>query len=95
MKLNDKKLNINFEKIRKYSNLSLFKILVLNYIASQLPQRDIMLLGKVFMDIDTNKDGYLSIEELANYMKDQIAKPEYNDIAKIISHMDVDFNGKL
>lgn len=34
-----------------------------------------MMLGKVFLDIDENKDGYLTIEELANYMKDQVAKP--------------------
>jgi Ca2+-binding EF-hand superfamily protein len=34
-----------------------------------------MVLGKVFMDIDENKDGYLSIEEMANYMKEEPAKP--------------------
>lgn len=38
-----------------------FKVLVLNYIASQLPQKDIMSLGKVFMEIDKNKDGHLTV----------------------------------
>jgi hypothetical protein len=38
-----------------------FKVLVLNYIASQLPQKEIMLLGKVFLEIDKNKDGYLTV----------------------------------
>ena len=47
------------------------------------------------MKIDENKDGYLTIEELSNYMKSQSAKPEYGDISEIISHMDVDCNGKL
>lgn len=61
MKLSDRKLNINFEKIRSYSKFSKFKVLVLNYIASQLSQKDIMVLGKIFMEIDKNKDGYLTI----------------------------------
>lgn len=39
-----------------------FKVLVLNFLASQLPQKDIMTLGKVFLDIDKNKDGFLTIE---------------------------------
>ena len=38
-----------------------FKILVLNYMASQLPQKDIMVLGQIFMNIDENKDGYLTV----------------------------------
>lgn len=54
-----------------------------------------MVLGKVFMEIDENKDGYLTIEELANYMNGQVAKPEFEDICSIIKHLDVDFNGKL
>lgn len=68
MKLSDRKLNINFEKIRSYSKFSKvtyfitkFKVLVLNYIASQLSQKDIMVLGKIFLEIDKNKDGYLTI----------------------------------
>ncbi len=51
-----------------------FKVLVLNYIASQLPQKEIMMLGKVFMDIDKNKDGYLTVEELSSYMKETETK---------------------
>lgn len=61
MKHSEKRLNINFEKIRSYSKFSKFKVLVLNYIASQLPQKEIMLLGKVFLEIDKNKDGYLTV----------------------------------
>ena len=49
--------------------------------ASQLPQKDIMVLGKVFMNIDENKDGYLTVEELSKYMKSQNAKPEFEDIS--------------
>lgn len=48
-----------------------FKVLVLNYIASQLSQKDIMLLGKIFLEIDRNKDGYLTVEELSSYMATQ------------------------
>lgn len=73
-KPSEKRLNINFEKIRTYSKLSKFKVLVLNYIASQLPQKEIMMLGKVFMDIDKNKDGYLTVEELSSYMKETETK---------------------
>lgn len=43
------------------SPITEFKVLVLNYIASQLSQTDIMLLGKIFLEIDKNKDGYLTV----------------------------------
>ena len=54
-----------------------------------------MVLGQIFMSIDENKDGYLTVEELSKYMESQIAKPQCEEIAQIIKSMDVDFNGKL
>jgi Ca2+-binding EF-hand superfamily protein len=68
---------------------------VLNYIASQLPQKDIMVLGKIFLEIDKNKDGYLTVEELSSYMQTQSIRQEFGDICDIIQYMDVDHNGKL
>lgn len=47
------------------------------------------------MEIDENRDGYLTIEELSKYLKRSSNKPEYEDINEIIRHMDVDCNGKL
>lgn len=70
-------------------------MLVLNYIASQLSQKDIMLLGKIFLEIDRNKDGYLTVEELSSYMATQETRQEFGDIREIIQCMDVDHNGKL
>jgi len=30
-----------------------------------------MLLGKLFLEVDKNKDGYLTVEELSAYMQSQ------------------------
>ena len=80
MQVTERKLNINFEKIRSYSKFSKFKVLVLNYIAAQLPQKEIMLLGKVFLDIDKNKDGFLTVEEMSEYFHRHDNNPHYEDI---------------
>lgn len=72
-----------------------FRVLVMNFIASQLPQKDIMMLGKVFMEIDKNKDGTLTVEELTNYLRINGHKPEFKEINKIISSLDVDNNGSI
>jgi Ca2+-binding EF-hand superfamily protein len=70
-------------------------VIVLNFIASQLPQKDIMSLGRVFMEIDKNKDGNLTVEELSRFMKQQDSNPNLKDMAEVIEHMDVDHNGQL
>jgi Ca2+-binding EF-hand superfamily protein len=43
-----------------------------------------MLLGKVFLEIDKNKDGYLTVEELSTYFQTHENNPEYEDIREII-----------
>lgn len=54
-----------------------------------------MMLGKVFLEIDKNKDGFLTVEELSSFMKEQESNPDFKDISQIIEHMDVDHNGRL
>jgi hypothetical protein len=39
-----------------------FKALAVTYIATQLPEKDIHHLGQLFEQIDTNADGYLTVE---------------------------------
>ena len=53
------------------------------------------MLGKVFMEIDKNKDGTLTVEELTNYLKINGHRPEFQEINKIISSLDVDNNGSI
>lgn len=69
-------------------------MVVINYIASQLSQKDIRVLGKMFLEIDQNKDGYLTVEELSSFMATQ-ERQEYADLREIVQHMDVDHNGRL
>ena len=51
-----------FTTLKGNSFIIQFKLVVINYLASQLPQKDIMVLGQIFMSIDENKDGYLTVE---------------------------------
>ncbi len=54
-----------------------------------------MLLGKVFLDIDKNKDGRVIVKQLSDYFRQNDEQPEYDEIINIIQPMDVDHNGSL
>ena len=46
----------------------------MSYIASQMPQKEIEKLAALFKQIDTNHDGFLSMEELRDAFDKQKEK---------------------
>jgi calcium-dependent protein kinase len=71
------------------------KSLAVTYIATQLPEKDIHHLGLLFSQIDTNSDGYLTIEELQAALEKQHENTSYAELKSIIEHIDTDRNGKI
>lgn len=65
------KLTIDFKKMRNFSSFSKFKTMIMTYIATQLPEKEIHHLGVLFEQIDTNSDGYLTVEELQAALEKQ------------------------
>ena len=61
---------INIRKLLDYKDSSIFKKFVLNYIAIRLKEKDIKDLEKIFLEIDENKDGTLTYDEMKkSFMK--------------------------
>lgn len=71
------------------------KALAVTYIATQLPEKDIHHLGLLFEQIDTNSDGYLTIDELQSALEKQKENTTYAELKNIIDHIDTDRNGKI
>ena len=71
------------------------KTLAVSYIATQLPEKDIHQLGQLFAQIDTNSDGYLTVDELKVALDKQQEVTNYVELASIIDHIDTDRNGKI
>ena len=55
---------INVKHLENYKNSCNFKKFVLTYMATRLKEKEIMELRRLFLDIDTNKDGTLSVQEI-------------------------------
>lgn len=71
-------LKLDFKKMRNFINFSKLKALAITYIATQLPEKDIHHLGLLFNQIDTNSDGYLTIEELKAALDKQNENMNYS-----------------
>lgn len=63
LKKNDIILELNIEGLNNYSNSKKFRKAVLTFIASRLKEDEIQTLKDIFVEMDLNNDGYLTLEE--------------------------------
>ncbi len=94
-KVNTTPLKINFKMMREFGKSSKLRKLAGTYIASQLSEMEIEKLGILFRQIDTNHDGYLSIEELKAALSMQHEQKTYNELKELMDSIDTDKNGKI
>ena len=55
---------INVKHLENYKNSSNFKKFILTYMATRLKEKEIKELKRMFLEIDTDKDGTLSVSEI-------------------------------
>jgi len=90
--LRNTKNKINITHLKNYKNSSNFKKFIISYMASRLDESEIKNLKKNFYDLDINKDGTISLEELKQSFlninkvrtNNKISLKEINDIFKSI-----------
>lgn len=69
--------------------------MIMTYISTQLPEKEIHHLGKLFEQIDTNSDGYLTVDELQIALDKQHENPGLSELKKVLDFIDTDKNGKI
>lgn len=68
--------------------------MILTILASKLSEHEIPSLGKIYNNIDTNKDGNLSVAELVEGLKDMNAE-DVEGCSKILMSLDTDKSGNI
>lgn len=86
---------LDYKKMQKFSTFSRLKAVVLAFIASQLPTKEIEPQSELFKFIDTNNDGYLSVDEIENILKKQGIKTTHQELHSTLKSIDMDKNGKI
>ena len=57
---------LNVKQLQNYQNISNFKKFILTYVATRLKEKEIKELKDIFNEMDTNKDGILTFDEIKN-----------------------------
>ena len=55
---------LNIKHLENYKNISNFKKLILTYVATRLKEKEIKELKEMFSEMDLNKDGTLTLDEI-------------------------------
>ena len=94
----EKKINIDFNVFKEYSEENTLKKLVLYFIATRLNEKEIEELNTLFKKFDKNSDGQISYEEFEQGFFDFQQKNKSinnNDIKKIFDVIDINKNGMI
>jgi len=86
---------LDYKKMKKFATYSRLKAVVLAFIASQLPTKEIEPQSELFKYIDSNNDGYLSVDEVERILKKQGINPSHQELHATLKSIDMDKNGKI
>ena len=90
-------LNVDWMRMKKYSQLNLMQKSVINFTAFKLTEDETRKFVEVFKSLDENSDGVLTMEEIQKGLEicNFGDKFKNDDIIKMFNDMDVDKNGLI
>lgn len=87
-------LNISFDKLKSFVKNNKFKQASLQYLASQMDEKDINSLVTEFNKLDSDGDGEISIEEFKAAVS-KLNKNSSQEIESVFKQLDADKNGSI
>ncbi|MCQ2819073.1 MAG: protein kinase [archaeon] len=86
---------IKYENLKNYCNSNKLKKAVITYIASRLNQKEVKNLKDIFVSIDLNNDGVLTLKEMEKGLQKLKKKyPDFN-VEEVFNSIDTDKSGKI
>ena len=89
--------NLNVKHLEDYKNNCNFKKFILTFIATRLKEKDIKELKEMFYEMDVNKDGTLSIQEIKDCLMKLKSEKDLNkeDIIKLFKGIDTNNSRRI
>ena len=85
-------LDDNLSELKNYKNINDFKRFILTCLATRLNDQEIKDLKDTFCNMDINKDGTLTLEEIKKSLKKYMKE---NEIEKIFKEIDINNSNKI
>jgi calcium-dependent protein kinase len=84
--------NKHLDRLKDFQKAKKLKKAALTYLASRTSDDDVSEEMQIFLKLDKNKDGYITLKELKEGMKDL---ENIDELAEILKGVDVDNNGAI
>ena len=87
--------NLNINTLKKYTEENKLKKAILTYIASRLNDNEVKSLKEIFENLDINKDGTLTLDEMKKGLHQLKDKNIDIDVKSIFKGIDTDSSGRI
>ena len=87
--------DLNINTLKKYTEENKLKKAVLTYIASRLNDNEVKILKEIFENLDINKDGTLTLDEMKKGLEKLKDKNVDIDVKSIFKGIDTDSSGRI
>jgi len=82
----------HIQRLKKFQNMQSFKKLIITFIATRTTDIEVYSQMQTFRQLDKNKDGYITPNELKERLKTEMDPEEVNEI---LNAVDTDQNGAI